>query len=220
LGFAFGPGSKKPDWHYRLNATVPDTKLAEVFPVMAALNVLMGVNWSRSAPFVLGLEITGDGDAWEIDLALALNDSGPPIIVVGEVKSHQDSIDANDLAHLKKVQDFLGSKEIECYILAATLRDELAPDEVEALRALCEGCGDVRGSLSLQPLTPIVLTGKNLSAPYLTEDHPSRWEARQGFPSFALESCKQNLGLVDIRPRKGPTNVREWAPSWAGTADA
>ncbi len=218
LGFAFGITAKRPDWRYRLAANVPDERLSEALPVMAAVSVLssLGSLSSRTAPHVLGLQIAGPQSSCEIDVALAMNDGGSAVVIVGEVKSYRVPIDSNDLANLRKVQQFLRTKKINCYVLAATLRDSLTAEEVADLRAFCEGSETVLARYSLEPSLPIVLTGNDLSTPQYTDEHPGRW-TRAGWgeiANIALESCKRNLGLSDIRYEPTPSGDGAWRPSW------
>jgi len=217
LGFAFGAAAKRPEWRYRLAANVPDERLSEALPVMAAVNVLssFGSLSSRSAPHVLGLQIDGSDMSCEIDVALATNDGGPAAVIMGEVKSYRVPIDSNDLANLRGVQKFLRTKNINCYVLAATLRDSLFPEEIADLRSFCEESESVLASSSLEPLLPIVLTGNDLSVPQYTDEHPGRWtRAGWGIANIALESCKTNLGLADIRYEPASGGERAWRLSW------
>lgn len=163
LGFAFGAAGQRPAWSYRLAANVPEDRLSGALPVMATVNVLssFGSLMSRSAPHVLGLQIDGSDISCEIDVALATNDGGSPVLIMGEVKS-LGAIDSNDLANLRKVQQFLRTKKIDCYVLAATLRGSLSAEEIADLRAFCEGSETVLARYSLEPLLPIVLTGNDL----------------------------------------------------------
>jgi hypothetical protein len=217
LGFAFGAAAKRPDWRYRLAANVPDERLSGALPVMAVLNVLssFGSLSSRSAPHVLGLQIDGSDISCEVDVALATNDGGTAAVIMGEVKSYGVPIDSNDLANLRKVQQFLRTKNVNCYVLAATLRESLSPEEIADLRAFCEGSGTILARYSLEPLLPIVLTGNDLSVPQYTDEHPGRWtRAGWGIANIALESCKRNLGLADIRHEPVPGKEAAWRLSW------
>jgi hypothetical protein len=69
----------------------------------------------------------------EADIAAVLDYRGRPAVIVGEVKSRMKSIDVNDLSHLKTIQQHIRDKGVECFVLAAVMR-ELREDETRALR--------------------------------------------------------------------------------------
>lgn len=202
LGLALGVARKRIDWTYRLAGNVPPDRLAEVLPMMATVTVLSSLRGftSGSLPYVLGLEVRAPDDVWEIDFAIALDDSGPPVVVVGEVKSFRDAIEADDLASLRRVQERLRTTGIECFLVASTLRDNLDETELAALRAECERAPTTLSRRSSRPALPIVLTASDLSQPEFSDDHPWRWGGPgAGTAGLAEESCKRNLGLKEIR---------------------
>ena len=68
---------------------------------------------------------------------------------------------------------------------------------------LLRGAPRVLGGQVL-PLFPIVLTGKDLSAAPMDEDHPQSWKVTVGaYTNLASQSCVRNLGLERT----------EWVPS-------
>ncbi len=224
LGLALGLSGGRVDWLYRLAGNVPVDRLAETLPVMASLTVLSLYRRlsPTTVPHVLGLQLTGPNRSWEadIDITLTVDDGGLPLVVVGEVKSHRDPIDGNDLANLARVQQYLRGKNIECFVLAATLRDRLQPQEHTALRAFCENPPDTvyRRSSSVDPVMPIVLTGRDLSAPQHSDEHPMSWrrpgsEGIFGMVGLATESCRRNLGLAEVG-HQPTTNGVSWRPRW------
>jgi hypothetical protein len=143
--------------------------------------------------------VTSPTSKFEIDITIVLDGSPRPVVVVGEVKSYRDPITAEDVANLQKMQKFLRDKQIDCYILAATFQEKLPDETIAALRSACEEAPPSIGQVVL-PIFPIVLTGQNLSVPYMHEDHPNNWnQVGTGLSTLAVESCKRNLGLIDAR---------------------
>lgn len=202
LGLALGVARKRPDWVYRLAGNVPHDRLGAVLPMMATVTVLSSLRGfsTTSLPYLLGLEVRLPDGGREIDVAMALDDLGPPVVVVGEVKSFRDSIEADDLASLRLVQGRLRAASIECFLLASTLRDRLHETELAALRAECERAPRTLSRRSSRTVLPIVLTASDLSQPQFSDDHPWRWGVPgAGTAELAEESCKRNLGLKEIR---------------------
>jgi hypothetical protein len=223
LGLALGLAGRRLDWRYRLAGNVSPNRLAETLPLMATLTILSTYRQlsPTTVPHVLGLQLTALNRSCEVDVALALNDGGVPLVVVGEVKSQRDPIDAEDLANLASVQHHLRSKNIECFVLAATLRDTFDPEELTALRGFCENPPDpvYRRASRLDPVLPIVLTGRDLSTPEHSDDHPMSWKRPGsgtilGMIGRAAESCRRNLGLADIS-YEPTTDGRGWQLNWA-----
>jgi hypothetical protein len=202
LGLALGAARKRIDWVYRLAGNVPPDRLAEVLPMMATVTVLSSLRGltAASGPYVLGLEVRYPDGAREIDVAMTLDDLGPPVVVVGEVKSFRDSIEADDLASLRRLQERLRATGVECFLLAATFRDKLDESELVALRAECERAPMTLSRRSSRPVLPIILTAPELSQTQFSDDHPWRWGGPgAGTAGLAEESCKRNLGLNEIR---------------------
>jgi hypothetical protein len=184
--------------------------------MMATVTVLSSLRGftAGSLPYVLGLEVRAHDDAWEIDFAMALDDAGPPLVAVGEVKSFRDPIETADLASLRRVQERLRATGIECFLVASTLRDKLDETELAALRIECERAPTTLSRRSSRPVLPIVLTASDLSQPEFSDDYPGRWEGPgAGTAGLAEESCKRNLGLKEIRwePTAGEWRFRlDW----------
>jgi hypothetical protein len=214
LGFAFAVAAKRPEWLYRLAGNVPEHRLSEALPIMAVVNVLSSLGSDARSAAVMGLQMSGPQGSCEIDVALAI-DGGQAVVILGEVKSYRERIDWNDLENLRRAQKFLMAKDINCHVLAATLRDPLDPREIADLRKLCEGAESILDGQSTEPLLPIVLSGKDLSAPRYTDDHPDRWTtAGRSVATVAVESCKRNLGLVTIDFVGNRNGESPWRLAW------
>lgn len=208
LGLALALAGRRADWVYRLSASVREDRLRETLALMAALSMFSawtGFSSTSTMPHVLGLQVETEAGASEIDLALVLEDRGRPVVVIGEVKSWRGDIDENDLANLVRVQKHFRAKGVECFLLAATLKEELATAERTCLRTICEAAPNTLERHNLSPVLPIVLTRDELSVPTLHERHPSRWGgARSGLAETAVESCRRNLSLMDVAWKRGP----------------
>jgi hypothetical protein len=200
LGYALA--QRESLWRYRLGASIPPERLKSSLPVMAALAVLRSYG-APALPNLLGLRVSEPGwTGCEIDIVAAITDGPTTVVVIGEVKGGRDPIDMNDLENLERVQYALRTEGIEALILAATTRDKLTDAELDALRALADRAPArlyTGGSLALA--LPIVLVSDNLSAPWLSEQHPWRWGEPGELPldGLALESCRRNLGLADLK---------------------
>jgi hypothetical protein len=116
------------------------------------------------------------------------------------VKNWQDPIDAKDLNNLGRIQQHLRGKGVECFVLAAVMR-KLRDDETNALRDLARRPPNtlLTGS-AIEPVLPIVLTERNLSATRFEENHPNHWSPADGIIGLAKESCRQNLGMTGLEP--------------------
>lgn len=201
LGLALGATvSGRNDWLYQLAGHVGQSRLSEALAVMATLQVLTS-SWHASPstfPYVLGWEVRGPSLDCEIDIAIILNERGLPIVIIGEAKHHSASIDANDLSNLGKVQSHLREKGIECFVLTAVLREELRQEEVEVLRTFADRPPTtLPPRSSIEPVLPIVLTEKDLSA-HQFDEHPMSWAPVDGTVGFAKESCRRNLGMTSL----------------------
>jgi hypothetical protein len=191
LAFAIASaGPKKSDWHYRLAGHVAE------FQIRAALSTLTR-NFTLAPAQVVGVELkVPGGKKAEFDVA-AIVDPFVPEIVIGEVKGHV-SIDQKDIDNLTWTQSHLAKKQIRCFILVATFKDALTSAEQLILRTCCEQIAErevSRDSLML----PIILTNRELSVPFTSDEHPRKWaELGQPLSSVGLESCKRNLGLVGV----------------------
>ncbi|MER7246194.1 hypothetical protein [Kribbella sp. NPDC000426] len=196
LGVTLGREGRRADWRYRLSGHVAKSKLKAALPVLATNAVLSAIKRSNPSLTKLdGLLIKSKDLEAEFDVA-AIVDSTNPTVVLGEVKN-SNKINAQDIANLTAAQAMLRSVNIDCYILVATLKQQLASEEISLLRELCERAPQVLHSDGLiLPAVPIVWTGSDLSVPWSSEQHPWRGEDHwQGASSIALNSCKKNLAL-------------------------
>ena len=157
----------------------------------------------------------GPGLACEVDIAAVLDYRGLPALIIGEVKSWQDSIDINDLSNLKRIQQHIREQGVECLVLAAVMR-ELREDETSALRDFAQRPPrTLPEDSAIEPVLPIVLTERNLSATRFDQHHPSSWSPADGVVGLAKESCQRNLGMTGLEPAQddeGPYFRPQWQP--------
>lgn len=219
LGFALGIEGRPVDWHYRAARSLTAESVAETMSLLACLGVLTtSTNGDHElTASVLGLTVS-EGKKWscEIDIAFFVNSLGAPHVIIGEAKSHRDSISADDMANLARVQEYLRSRSIECFVMATTLRERLEEGEVSMLRKHCEQV-QLRAILrhDIRPVLPIVLTGKDLSSPYFHDNHPSTWgRITSDLVELAEESCKRNLDLTGISYAGWSSDQYQWRLSW------
>jgi hypothetical protein len=224
LGLALGKRTGgRNDWLYQLAGHVGHDRLNEALPVMATLQLLCTRTYEQEPviPYLLGWAIKGPQLDCEVDIAAVLDYRGIPALVIGEVKSRLDSIDANDLSNLQKIQHHVRGQGVECFILAAVMR-ELRDEEVSALRDLAQHPPNtlLTGS-ALNPVLPIVLTERNLSAEWFgeTDHHPVHWSPADGILGLAKESCRTNLGMTGLEPDSDGEHFR-FRPLWSSTVPA
>jgi hypothetical protein len=203
---------------YRLAGAVPLDNLRETLLLMAVLGAFSdwtGFMAPSTMPHTLGLEVRTDEGRREVDLSLVLDDSGRPTVILGEGKSWRGDVDRNDLEGLIQIQSYLRAKGIETFVLAATFRDKLTPEEVGALRDMAEKAPKTLECHQSNPALPIIFTGRDLSLPRTHSDHPSRWgDRRPTMPLLALESCKRNLGLRDVNWQWDAAGASHFQLSW------
>lgn len=202
LGLALGLSlNGRNDWRYQLAGHIDLQRLSEVLPVMAAMHVLAGGRISDGpgmVPHVFGVEAEIAGIKGELDILAVHNDYGSPIVIVGEVKSRQDSIEREDVEKLAAIQRHVRSQGIECIVLAAVLR-ALSGPEVDLLRGLAETAMDSLTHRSVVPVFPIVLNEAILSIPESDDGHPRRRLAGYEGPlGLAEQTCRMVLGLEDV----------------------
>lgn len=53
---------------------------------------------------------------------------------------------------------------------------------------------------AIEPVLPIALTERNLSATRFDQHHPSSWSPADGVVGLAKESCQRNLGMTGLEP--------------------
>lgn len=221
LGLALGmKANGKNDWLYQVAGHVAHDRLSEALPVMATLQVLHSRKFGRAAelPYVLGWKVKGPRLDCEVDIAAVMDYHGVPALVIGEVKSWKDSIDANDLSNLQKIQQHVRKQGTECLILAAVLRNDLRDEEMSALRDLAQHPSNtiLTGS-AIESVLPIVLTGKDLSAVWSDQNHPSHWSPADGVLGMAKQSCRVNLGMTGLEPDPDSEEFR-FRPVWPSPA--
>jgi hypothetical protein len=218
LGLAIAAAGGRATWLYRLAGAVPLDNLRETLLLMAVLGAFSdwtGFMAPSTMPHTLGLEVRTDEGRREVDLSLVLDDSGRPTVILGEGKSWRGDVDRNDLEGLIQIQSYLRAKGIETFVLAATFRDKLTPEEVGALRDMAEKAPKTLECHQSNPALPIIFTGRDLSLPRTHSDHPSRWgDRRPTMPLLALESCKRNLGLRDVNWQWDAAGASHFQLSW------
>lgn len=224
LGLALGMNANgRNDWLYQIAGHVGRERLREALPVMAALQVLGSRSYYRGSliPYLLGWEVRGPGLECEVDLAAILDYHGMPVVVIGEVKSWQDSIDVNDLSNLRRVQRHIREQGVECFIMAAVMR-ELRDAEVSALRDFVQRPPrTLPADGAIEAVLPIILTEQNLSATRFDQHHPSSWSPADGVVGLAKESCQRNLGLTGLEAAQDDEGFYfrpQWPPAAPVTA--
>lgn len=217
LGLALGlaPGGRN-DWVYKLTGNISADRIAEIVPVAGVLSVMTDtLNAGKGGlPHIFGLVVEEGKWKCEIDIMAMADWDERPVVVIGEVKSYRDSIDRNDLSNLVRVQEFVRSQGFECLVLAATLREKLTDPEVADLRDMCQGISTARRGNRVHPLLPIILTGADLSVPRDNDTYPARWGSHFDLLEFAEDSCRRNIGLVNVRSAPSGSGPSEWAASW------
>jgi hypothetical protein len=218
LGLALAGQRGRGEWLYRLAGNISRDKLIETLPVMAVLSILCSYRHnSFDSPYVVGLKVKGPDVECEVDVAIAVWESHPPLVVLAEVKSHKE-IDGVDIENLTKLQQHLRSRGVECFILLATLQPRFSGDEINAIKAAALKAPTTLGRV-IDPVLPIVLARRQLSAPLYHDDHPIRWsEPGRGLVAVGIESCKANLGLVSVELSGGAD--RRWNTDWRPVPDS
>lgn len=202
LGLALSLARKRVDWLYRLAGNISSPKLAETFPIMAALAVLAQYRSfsAASLPHVLGMRIDAPGQQREVDILAVLDDGGLPIVIAGEAKSYRDDIDRRDLETLVRLQKYFHSIRLEAFVLVATLRESFEGAARQALRDVCEQAPDTLHYTHGERLAlPITLVGRDLSAHPWADEHPTKWvRPPYTVADFAMQTCRRNLGLEKV----------------------
>ncbi|MGW4743973.1 hypothetical protein ACWEPR_04120 [Streptomyces sp. NPDC004290] len=215
LGFALGasPGGRN-DWVYRLAGNLAPERLNEILSVSAVQSVVADLlaYETRAVPHVYG--VIAELGKWkcEVDIVAMADGDMKPVVVLGEVKSYRDFIDKNDLENLVKIQNHLTSPNLDCIILAGTIRDSLNDSEREDLRSVCEEARTVEHANGrIYPSLPLILTGRELSVPRMHKNHPLNWDSRFDIFRLAEETCRRNLGMKGIN---FSSEKRVWVPEW------
>ena len=216
----------KPEWRFRLAGHLSASRVEAFLPAMAASAVLSGLHHVEGPPasHVFGLEIQlPNRRQVEVDIAMIMHEDGW-VVVLGEVKNHKP-IDSNDVGNLFALCAALIDKGIPAIPLFATFNAAFSQEERQAIRLAMDAgpqAAFIRGQRL--PLTPLLLTRRDMSLPNFHDDHPWRWPnpgTGTGVVGVALESSKRHLGLLNVtwqgdaysRPRF------EWEPLSADADD-
>jgi hypothetical protein len=193
----------KPKWLYRFAAHLAPEKVKAMLPAVATLSVLATFNRQGSAPLahVLGLEVTlPDHRPIEVDVATILDDSWT--LVLAEVKN-RNQIDLNDVENLFALQRRILDTMSTCIVALSTLKDEFSADEVATIREVISRDPTwVTIHRQRVPLVPLLLTGPDLSRPWMHDEHPWRWQSPgsgKGIFGAAFESLKRHAGLLEVK---------------------
>lgn len=218
LGLALAVQGGSNPWRYQLAGHLPAGRIRSGLASMAANAIIRSAHRAGhvgAAPHMFGLTIQVDGWSCELDIACFISDGPVTLAVVGELKGGTEAIDSTDIANLQRVQGLLRARGIETFILAGTTRDRLFDEEVFLLRSACE-TAPPRLSRRFHDLAlPIVLCGRDMSMPWMNDDHPWRWGTPGGppFAGLAEGGCRRNLGLADDGPKWDHPEGR-WAFEW------
>lgn len=193
----------KPEWRYRLAGHLSASRVEAFLPAMAASAVLGGMCHVEAPPasHVFGLEVQlPNRRQVEVDVAMIMHEDGW-LVVLGEVKNHKP-IDSNDVENLFALCAALIDKEIPAIPMFATFNEAFSAEEQKVIRATMDST-PLAVSLGgrQMPLTPLLLTRRDMSLPHYHDDHPWRWSepvSGTGIVGIALESNKRNLGLLNV----------------------
>lgn len=218
LALSLALSKSKSRWRYRLASHLSPEKVKALLPALATMSVIGNAPvWAPAASVhAFGVEFAIGGiERLEADIVAYL---GRPdwTLALGEVKN-SNWIDAKDVVNLEKLQQRLDQKRIRTILIFSTLKASLAPQEIVVLRALTERVTTVTTAFGAAvPRFPLILTGPDLSLPWMDDKHPWRWgrpEDPAGIYRTAAESCKRNLGLVDFSPTSSDP-VRAYRMTW------
>jgi hypothetical protein len=208
----------KSRWRFRLASHLGPEKVKALLPALATSSLLnqFSVRSGAAGPHAFGVEFRFPGNRrMEADIVTWL--SYPDYAVaVAEVKNG-NWIDGNDIQNLEDLQTRFDRAKVRSVLVFSSLKAALAPEERDVLRALVERASWTSTALGAQvPRVPLVLTSRDLSIPWDDDNHPHRWESPGGTGGVfatAVESCKRNLGLVDIIPADGGS-ASEFVCTW------
>jgi hypothetical protein len=119
--WALSMALKNPEWKYRLASHMTLDKARDLMAVLSTASTVAQANVNTGADIcaVLGLQIQLPGrQPVEIDFAAYFRHP-TGAVVIGEIKGHKP-IDANDVANLEAVQNFLESKNVTTIVLLGT----------------------------------------------------------------------------------------------------
>lgn len=208
----------KSRWRFRLASHLGPDKVKALLPALATSSLLgqLSARFEAPGPLAFGVEFKLQGNMrMEADLVTYL--MRPDwAVAVAEVKNG-NWIDDNDVRNLEELQGLLDNSGVRSVLVFSSLKDTLAPAEIHALRGLVERAAWTTTAFGTEmPRVPLVLTKGQLSLPWDNDDHPGRWGTPgigTGIFSTALESCRRNLGLVDLQPLSGG-NERSFTATW------
>lgn len=197
LGLALSLERTRQRWQYRLAEKISAPLLTEALAIMATVAVLaqQGRNRGIERAYMPGLSVEQLGGR-EVDIALLLDDYGIPSVIVGEVKSFRDDIDKNDIELLARLQREFRSAGIEAYVAVATLRESLSAGERGVIEDMIQSeplTPLYRTSHGADIVYPIALVERDLSLPWLNEDHPLRRTTRFGLGALAYDTYSRNV---------------------------
>ena len=195
----------KSRWRFRLASHLGSEKVKALLPVLATSSVLNqpSVGFGGAGPHAFGVEFRFPGNRrMEADIVTWL--PYPNFAAaVAEVKNG-NWIDVNDVQNLEDLQNRFDQAKVRSVLVFSSLKAVFAHEERDVLRALVERATWTSTAMGAQlPRVPLVLTSTDLSVPWDDDNHPHRWEApggNGGVFATAIESCRRNLGLVDVVP--------------------
>lgn len=193
----------RPEWRYRLAGHLSAPRVEAFLPAMAASAVLGSLNHVEgpTASHMFGLEVQlPNRRPIEVDVAMIMHEDRW-LVVLGEVKNH-NPIDTNDVGNLFQLCNALIDKGVPAIPMFATFNEEFSREEQKAIRAAMEASPHLisfHGESS--PLTPLLLTRRDMSLPPYDSDHPWRWAAQRlgtGVVGVAIESTERHVGLANV----------------------
>jgi hypothetical protein len=212
LGYLLGSNYRN-DWVYALAGNVPRARLAESMPILASMSIISALWGNESIYYKFGVTFSDRSWKCEVDLVAIIDVGNVPTMVVGEVKSYRDEINEKDVGNLRKIQNYVSSSGMDCFFLVAVLREALTNSEKKVMRASLVNARTV-GTKRLNPLLPIVFASKELSSPPREDGSPVSWHSSfDSIASMAIETCKRNLGLLQVIPASGPPIT--WDLRWS-----
>jgi len=195
----------KSRWRFRLASHLGSEKVKALLPALATSSLLarFSVRSGATGPHAFGVEFKFPGNRrMEADIVTWMP-YPDYAVAVAEVKNG-NWIDGNDVQNLEDLQTRFDQANVRSVLVFTSLKANLAPEERDVLRALVERATWTTTSFGAElPRVPLVLTSSDLSVPWDHDNHPHRWVnpgGNGGVFATAIESCRRNLGLVDIAP--------------------
>jgi hypothetical protein len=189
-------------WRLKTRRLLTTKRLRSALPIAASLSLLGQVQRrgdSANLHYALGLDLEHNGEGFEIDYAVLLQDDRGPTLIVGESKARND-FDDNDIVNLETVQEAVRSLGVECLIAISNSKTSLTAREVDRLRQSADrflfGLNEGRGTGGFVTL-PLVLTKGALTIPELHDAHPRTaiGHHRSSIDELARWSAQRELGL-------------------------